>query len=111
MSNLLEYKDYMGTVEYSASDKILYGKVVGINGLVSYEGKSIEELQADFEEAVEDYLEMCREQNVEPQRTYKGTFNVRISPSLHKNLAMYAAMHNKTLNATVEEAISRYVKE
>ena len=55
MSNLLEYKDYLGTVEYSSSDKVLYGKVIGINGLVSYEGDSIESLQADFEEAVDDY--------------------------------------------------------
>ena len=54
MSNLLEYKDYLGTVEYSSSDKVLYGKVIGINGLVSYEGDSIESLQADFEEAVDD---------------------------------------------------------
>ena len=59
MSNLLEYKDYLGTVEYSSSDKVLYGKVIGINGLVSYEGDSIESLQADFEEAVDDYLVMC----------------------------------------------------
>lgn len=110
MSNLLEYKDYLGTVEYSSSDKILYGKVIGINGLVSYEGNSIESLQNDFEEAVEDYLEMCQEQGIEPQKTYKGTFNVRISPSLHRNLAMFAALHNKTLNATVEEAIRAYVK-
>ena len=81
MSYLLEYKDYLGTVEYSSSDKVLYGKVIGINGLVSYEGDSIESLQADFEEAVDDYLEMCAEQGVEPQKTYKGTFNVRISPN------------------------------
>ena len=102
MSNLLEYKDYLGTVEYSSSDKVLYGKVIGINGLVSYEGDSIESLQADFEEAVDDYLE--------PQKTYKGTFNVRISPMLHKNLAEFAASHNKTLNSTVEDAIRAYVE-
>ena len=109
MSNLLEYKDYLGTVEYSSSDKVLYGKVIGINGLVSYEGDSIESLQADFEEAVDDYLEMCAEQGVEPQKTYKGTF-VRISPMLHKNLAEFAASHNKTLNSTVEDAIRAYVE-
>jgi predicted HicB family RNase H-like nuclease len=109
MSNLLEYKNYFGTVEYSSSDKILYGKVIGINGLISYEGSSIESLQADFEAAVDDYLEMCREQGIEPQKTYKGSFNVRISPALHKNLALFAAAHNKTLNAAVEDAIKAYV--
>ncbi len=110
MNNLLEYKDYLGTVEYSSSDKLLYGQVLGINGLISYEGKSIDELQVDFEEAVEDYLEMCSEQGIEPQKTYKGTFNVRISPVLHKNLVMLAASQHKTLNATVEEATREYIK-
>lgn len=109
MSNFMEYKDYFGTVEYSAEDNILYGKVIGINGLISYEGDSIQTLKADFEEAVDDYLEMCKEQGVQPQKTYRGSFNVRISPSLHKTLAMFAASRNKTLNATVEEAIKEYV--
>ena len=89
---------------------VMSNKVIGINGLVSYEGDSIESLQADFEEAVDDYLEMCAEQGVEPQKTYKGTFNVRISPMLHKNLAEFAASHNKTLNSTVEDAIRAYVE-
>ena len=110
MSNFLEYKDYMGTVEYSAEDDILYGKVIGINGLVLYEGDSIQSLKRDFEEAVDDYLEMCSEQGIEPQKTYKGSFNVRISPGLHKSLALFAASHNKTLDASVEEAIEQYVR-
>lgn len=110
MNNLLEYKDYYGTVEYSSEDKILYGKVIGINGLISYEGDSIESLQADFEEAVDDYLEMCADEGIEPQKTYKDTFNIRISPALHKTLAQYAASQNKSLNAAVEDAIREYVK-
>lgn len=61
MSNFLEYKDYYGTVDYSAEDNILYGKVIGVNGLISYEGDSIEALKADFEDAIDDYLEMCAE--------------------------------------------------
>ena len=109
MSNFLEYKDYLGTVEYSAENDMLYGKVLGINGLISYEGESIQSLRTDFEGAVDDYLEMCREQGVQPQKTYRGSFNVRISPSLHKALALFAAAHNQTLNSTVEEAIKEYV--
>lgn len=110
MNNLLEYKDYLGTVEYSSADKLLYGQIVGINGLISYEGDSIESLQEDFEAAVDDYLDMCAEQNIEPQKTYKGTFNVRISPTLHKSLVLFAASNHKSLNATVEDAIRAYVE-
>ena len=110
MSDLLEYKGYQGTIEFSAADNLLYGKVVGIRGLISYHGKCLHSLYGDFKEAVDDYLEMCAEDNIEPQKPYKGKFNVRISPELHKNLAYHAAAHGQSLNSTVEEAIRRYVE-
>ena len=109
MSNMLEYKGYYGTVEFSDTDNILFGKVIGINSLISFEGDSIQSLKEDFEGAVDDYLEMCEEKGVEPEKTYKGSFNVRVSPELHKTLVFYSASHGQTLNATVEEAIKRYV--
>ena len=61
MNNLMEYKDYFGTVEFSSADDILFGKVLGINGLISYEGDSLQGLKEDFVSAVDDYLEMCGE--------------------------------------------------
>ena len=108
MNGTIEYKGYLGTVEFS-NDNILFGKVLGINGLISYEGNSVQDLKNDFEGAVDDYLEMCRENSIEPQRTYKGKFNVRISPELHKMLVCYSTAHGKTLNSAVEEAIRHYV--
>lgn len=109
MSDLLKYKGFYGTVEYSAPDKLLFGKIVGINSLISYEGKTIQELQNDFEAAIDDYLSLCKETGIEPEKTYRGSFNVRISPELHKNLVLYSASHEQTLNSTVEEAIKEYV--
>lgn len=109
MSNLLEYKGYYGTVEFSAVDKILFGKVIGVNSLISFEGDSIQSLREDFEGAVDDYLEMCAQNGVEPEKAYKGSFNVRVTPELHKTLALYSASHGQTLNSTVEEAIKCYV--
>ena len=109
MSDLLEYKGYYGTVEFSAADKVLFGKVLGIKGLISYEGNSVQNLKADFEGAVDDYLEMCAENGVEPEKAYRGNFNVRVSPELHKALAFYSASHGQTLNSTVEEALRRHV--
>ena len=111
MSNVLEYKGYCGSVEYSAADDVLFGKVLGISGLISYEGNSIQSLKEDFETAIDDYLKTCFENNEEPQKPYKGSFNVRISPELHKTLALYSISHDQTLNSTVEEAIRRYVIE
>ena len=105
MSGLLSYKNYNGTVEYSMEDKCLFGKVVGIKSLLSYEGNSVKELEADFQNAIDEYLEDCEERNVTPEVPYKGSFNVRITPELHRNIAIYATEHNKSLNAAVEEAI------
>lgn len=109
MSDLLQYKGYHGTVEFSAADGVLYGKVIGINGLISYEGDSIAALKEDFESSIDDYLEMCAEKGIDPEKSYKGTFNVRIAPELHKQLTLYSASLGKTLNSAVEEAIFEYV--
>lgn len=110
-NSLLDYKGYLGTVEYSLKDNVLHGKVLGLKSLVSYEGTTIKELEEDFHEAVEDYLETCKEAGIDPEKSYKGTFNVRISPQLHKELALFSASHGKTLNSTVEEAIEHLVHQ
>ncbi len=105
MNNMIEYKGYIGTVEFSESDNLFYGKVLGIRALISYEGQNAKELLEDFHNAVDDYLELCKSQNVEPEKAYKGSFNVRISPELHKKAVAYAILHNTTLNAFVEMAM------
>lgn len=109
MSNLLSYKNYNGTVEYSKEDKCLYGKVIGLKSLLSYEGDSVQDLEIDFQNVIDDYLNDCEERGVQPEQPYKGTFNVRISPDLHRTIATYAIEHGKSLNAAVEEAIEHMV--
>ena len=109
MNNTLEHKGYYGTVEYSSTDKVFHGKVIGIKGLISYEGKSVDELNNDFISAIDEYLEMCEEEGVEPQKTYKGSFNIRIEPILHKKLVDYSAIHGMSLNSAVEKAIREFV--
>lgn len=110
MSNLLSYKNYNGTVEYSREDNCLFGKVIGLKSLLSYEGESLSELEQDFQNVIEEYLDECKEQNMEPEQPYKGSFNVRITPELHRMIALYALEHGKSLNAAVEEAIVNMVR-
>jgi len=109
MSDLMEYRGYNGTVEYSDADKVLFGKVLGVRSLLSYEGDSLDSLRRDFEDVLDEYIETCVEEGVEPEKPYKGSFNVRVSPELHRTLAQYSISHNQTLNYTVEEAIRQYV--
>ena len=84
-------------------------KIIGIKSLLSYEGQSVQELEHDFHTVIDEYLEDCKERNVEPEQSYKGTFNVRISPELHRTVAVYAIEHSKSLNSVVEEAIEKMV--
>ena len=109
MNTTMEYKDYVGSIEFSEDDSLFYGKVLGIRALISYEGSNASELVNDFHNAVDDYLELCKENGMEPEKAYKGCFNVRISPELHK-AAVIASMHNQTsLNTFVENAIANAV--
>lgn len=105
MNNTMEYKGYVGSVEFSEKDEALFGKVMGIRALISYEGETGKELLSDFHTAVDEYLALCAEQGVEPERSYKGSFNVRISPELHKKIAVCAAEQQISLNSFVENAL------
>ena len=105
MNNTMEYKGYVGSVEFSEEDGILFGKVMGIRALLSYEGETGKELLEDFHAAVDDYLALCAEKGIEPERAYKGSFNVRISPELHKKIAVCALRQQISLNSFVENAL------
>ncbi|MFT3824995.1 MAG: type II toxin-antitoxin system HicB family antitoxin [Chitinophagaceae bacterium] len=105
MNDVLQYKDYIASVNFSAEDEVFYGKVLGINDLISFEGASVKELKKSFRDAIEDYLETCKEVGKEPNKTYKGSFNVRIGTELHKEAAVFAALHNLSLNDFIRTAI------
>ena len=106
MNDILQYKNYYGSVQFSAEDEVFYGKILGISDLVNFEGESVKELKNAFQESVEEYLEFCKELGKEPDKTYKGTFNVRVSSALHKQAAVFAAVNNITLNDFVKKALS-----
>jgi len=105
MNDILEYKGYCATVNFNAEEEFFNGKVIGINDLVSFEGETAKELKQAFYEAVDDYLKTCEELNKEPDKTYKGVFNVRIPSDLHRKAAIVAATKNVTLNDFVKTAI------
>lgn len=110
MTNTLRYKGYFAKPEYSAEDQIFYGKILGITDLVDFYSEDARELQKEFETAVDDYLAFCKEIGKEPQRAYSGSFNVRVSPELHKRAALQAQTEGTTLNKIVETAIKKYLE-
>lgn len=111
MSCVLEYKGYHTKIEFISESKTLRGKIEGINDFVDFESENVIEIENEFHAAVDDYLEFCAEVGKTPEKEYKGTFNVRISPDLHKKLAISALRENCSLNAEVEKAIIAYLDQ
>lgn len=105
MKDTLEYNGYTSTVTYSTNDEVLYGKIFGINDLVTFEAESIKELKTAFQEAVEDYIVTCKEVGKEPDKVFKGVFNVRIPGELHRDATVIAVRNKVTLNDFVKTAI------
>ena len=107
--NHLAYKDYHGSIEYSKEDKLLYGKVLGTKTLISYEGKTGAELAKDFQEAIEIYLFDCEENGIEPEKAFKGSFNVRVSSQLHREIALQAKEARTSLNSYINDILTEKV--
>ncbi|MBX2921009.1 MAG: type II toxin-antitoxin system HicB family antitoxin [Chitinophagaceae bacterium] len=105
MNDILKYKDYLASVHFSMENEVFYGKVLGIDDLINFEGSSVKELKKVFHEAIDDYISTCKSLGKEPNKTYKGTFNVRIPSELHKEAATFAAINSLSLNDFVRSAI------
>jgi len=105
----MEYKGYHTKIEFDVESMALRGKIEGINDYIDFEAEDIASIEEEFHSAVDDYLEFCAEVGKEPEKEYKGTFNVRISPELHKKLALCAFKDGRSLNAEVEKAIATFI--
>ncbi|RPJ60668.1 MAG: type II toxin-antitoxin system HicB family antitoxin [Acidobacteria bacterium] len=111
MKDTLHYKDFIGSVHFSEEDAVFYGKIEGINDLVSFEGQTVEQIRQSFREAVDDYVDLCEQHGKPTHKSYKGSFNVRVSPELHRLAAQKARQKGLSLNQLVQEAIEKEVLE
>jgi predicted HicB family RNase H-like nuclease len=107
----MTYKGYIGSVAFSEKDSVFFGKIEGINGLVNFEGESVKELTEAFHEAVDDYLAYCEDEGIEPDKSYSGVLNVRLTPAIHRQIAMLARQAGLTLNAYIKDALEEKVEE
>ena len=110
MKSFMEYKGYQGSVSYSDEDQVFFGRVMHIPALVSYEGTDVKSLRESFQEAVDDYLELCQEQGIKPELPFQGSLNVQIPSELHRRAALYASDHNANLNTVVADALEKYLE-
>jgi predicted HicB family RNase H-like nuclease len=101
----MTYRGYTGSVEYSPADRVFHGRLLGITDVISFEGTSVEELEADFRAGVDSYLQGCAEDGVEPQRPYSGRFVLRLSPEVHRDASLAARRARTSMNGWILEAI------
>lgn len=107
----MSYKGYLGSIEISEEDDCLFGKVLALpdDTMIIYEGETVAELREDFHGAVDDYLEHCKAQGIEPRKSYSGTLNIRISPETHSKIAVLAAREGVSINGYIRSALDRQV--
>jgi predicted HicB family RNase H-like nuclease len=107
---MLKYKNYTGIVEYDSDGKIFTGEVIGLRDVITFQGRTPEELERSFQESVDFYLEMCAKDGVSPQKPYSGRFNVRLTPEMHMRIAEKAAQERVSLNQWVTEALCKVLQ-
>ena len=104
--NTLRYKGFIGSVNFSEEDSVFFGK---INGMVNFEGQSVQELTEAFHGAVDDYLAYCEEEGVQPHKSYSGSLNVRLTPEIHSHIAMLAQRAGISINAFIKQALEKQI--
>ena len=107
--NLMSVDGYHARIEYNADTDLFRGEILGLSGGADFYGANPDELRREFKKSLDVFLEVCREQGLEPRRQFSGRFNLRISPELHEQLAMSAEAQGKSLNALAQEALQKSV--
>lgn len=108
MNKLLEYKGYHAKIDFDADDCIFVGSVIGINDSLNFHGKTVDELKKAFSDCIEDYLEICKLYDKEPDKEYKGSLNIRIGYELHKKAVLAAHNQDTSINQIICEALEEY---
>jgi predicted HicB family RNase H-like nuclease len=106
MKDLIRYKGYYGSVHYDPDEPIFYGKVEFIKALISYEAIDAVGIKRAFEEAVDDYLEMCRQESIEPEQPFKGSLNIRTGHELHQKVALAALKEKISINKYICQTLA-----
>jgi len=105
--DVLTYKGFTGSVHFSAEDDVFFGKVEGVNDLITFEGDSVKELKNAFQYVIDEHIRDCEKENIPVEKSFRGSFNLRITPDLHRKAAIMAKSQGCSLNAFVKESIER----
>lgn len=111
MMNMMEINGYKAIIQYDPEIEMFRGEFIDLNGGADFYAKDIDGLRKEGEVSLNIFLEMCREDGVEPRKSYSGRFNLRVSPQLHQQVSLRAAAEGKSLNQWVADIIDEAVHE
>jgi predicted HicB family RNase H-like nuclease len=107
MKNRIKYKGFIGSIQYSDEDSTFFGRIDGIDSLITFEGTSVSKLKKAFEDAVDDYLKICADLGKEPKKSFTGSFNIRIKPNLHIKLSEDSKRRGISMNKLIQETLEK----
>ncbi len=107
MKNAMTYKGYAARIEFDAQDRIFFGRLAGIQDIVTFHGETVDELEAAFKEAVDHYIDTCAELGDKPNKPYSGKLTLRISPTVHAAIATAAEVSGKSLNKWAADVLDQ----
>lgn len=105
----MEYKGYVATIEFDGEADIFHGEVINLRDVITFQGKSVDELRQAFQDSVEDYLDFCASRNEEPEKPFSGKFSLRLDPALHHQIAFQARKARKSLNSWIVDTLEQVV--
>ena len=108
---MMEYKGYIGKVEIDEEAGILYGEVINVRDVITFEGESVDEIQKAFRESVDDYLDFCAQRGESPEKPFSGKFVVRLPAELHRKAYIQARLKDKSLNSWVTEVLETALQD
>ena len=109
MKNTLTYKGFTARIEFDSDDNIFFGRVLGVSDIIGFHGETVSALTADFHNAIDHYLEVCRQRGEKPKKPYSGKLTLRISPDVHADIAAAAAHNGKSINKWVVETLEQAI--
>ena len=107
---MMEHKGYSAKVEFDDDANIFHGEVINLRDVITFEGETVKELKAAFQDSVDDYLDFCAQRGEAPEKPYSGKFVIRVEPELHKNITIEARKAGKSLNVWISDAIYKALK-
>jgi predicted HicB family RNase H-like nuclease len=104
---MLNHKGYTGRVEFDDESGLLHGEVLDLRDVITFQGRSVEELKSAFRDSIDDYLAFCEERGEEPDKPFSGRLMLRLSPDLHRRVYVRAQHEGKSLNQWISDKLEK----